>query len=133
NDTLSVQSIDQPTYILGGHPLDTEAAVNDQDVLNVNVQIGINGPEPGSAPDGLDQIPPAKATSNGVNAELTVDGGVSRTTTSSTCSAGRPIRRLICSTRAGRRTTSRSSSGPRPATCSSCGPPWPTPGWRSWP
>ncbi|HSB85123.1 MAG TPA: hypothetical protein VLD86_02385, partial [Ilumatobacteraceae bacterium] len=43
--------------------------------LNVNVEIGVNGPLPASAPDGLDQIPPLKAVANGVNAELTVDGG----------------------------------------------------------
>jgi hypothetical protein len=54
DDELSVQSIDQPTYVLGGEVLgvDTGADDDDQDTLNVNVQIGINGPELASAPDG---------------------------------------------------------------------------------
>ncbi|MHC1764378.1 MAG: hypothetical protein AB9869_08735 [Verrucomicrobiia bacterium] len=79
DDTISVQSVDQPTYILGGAILDEETVLfddDDQDVLNVNVQIGINGPELGSAPDGFNAIPPAKAENNGVNAQLTVDGGI---------------------------------------------------------
>ena len=82
DDTISVQSIDQPTYVLGGAPLQIEEDPlpdgddDDQDTLNVNVQIGINGPEPSSAPEGFNDIPPAKAVNNGVNSLLTVDGGV---------------------------------------------------------
>ncbi|MDH4156934.1 MAG: hypothetical protein OEW00_06620, partial [candidate division Zixibacteria bacterium] len=78
DDKISVQSIDQPTYILGDSigQLELPAAEDNQDILNVNVQIGINGPELGSAPDGFDAIPPAKAIANGVNAQLTVDGGI---------------------------------------------------------
>jgi Ca2+-binding RTX toxin-like protein len=78
DDEISVQSIDQPTYILGGSVLQSDTPAfddDDQDILNVNVQIGINGPELASAPDGLDEIPPAKAVANGVNDQLTVDGG----------------------------------------------------------
>ena len=51
-DQISVQSIDQPTYVQGG---------DGEDTLNVNVEIVISGPLPGSLPDGLDVIPPAKA------------------------------------------------------------------------
>ena len=51
DDELSVQSIDQPTYVLGGLPLDVEGVPteDDQDTININVQIGISGPEDGSA------------------------------------------------------------------------------------
>ena len=77
-DEISIQSIDQPTYILGGSVLqqdDPMVTEDDKDILNVNVQIGINGPELAAAPDGLNAIPPAKAIANGVNAQLMVDGG----------------------------------------------------------
>lgn len=69
SDKISVQSTDQPTYVLGG---------TGQDILNVNVEIGINGPKLGSVPDGLNEIPPAKSVANGVNSHLTVDGGEDR-------------------------------------------------------
>jgi hypothetical protein len=83
DDKISVQSIDQPTYVVGGKVLQKETDMgsdDDQDTLNVNVQIGTNGPLYGSVPDGLDRIPPAKAVANGVNAELTVDGSVAQDT-----------------------------------------------------
>lgn len=78
DDTISVQSIDQPTYVLGGQvgQIETGGDDLDNDTLNVNVKIGINGPEPASAPAGFNAIPPAKAETNGVNSLLTVDGGV---------------------------------------------------------
>ena len=65
-DEFNVQSIEQPTYILGG---------DDSDEININVALGATGtsdtenlPEPLFAPI------PAQATSNGVNDLLTADG-----------------------------------------------------------
>jgi Ca2+-binding RTX toxin-like protein len=69
DDVVSIQSIDQPTYMLGG---------DDNDLLNVNVEIGIGGPIFISPPEPLTQLIAQIASSNGVNDLLTVDGGEDR-------------------------------------------------------
>jgi len=64
-DEISIQSIDMPTYVLGGAGNDT---------LNVNVQIAEGGPIKGDPPEPLLAQIAQKAVSNGVNDWLTVDG-----------------------------------------------------------
>jgi hypothetical protein len=65
-DVISIQSIDQPTYVLGG---------DDNDKLNVNVQLSVGGPILGNPPEPLIEQIAQKAVDNGVNDLLTVDGG----------------------------------------------------------
>ncbi len=75
DDEISIQSIDQPTYVQGGNVLNDPLVTDDNDTLYVNVKITSGGVEPASTPEGYDGIPPAKAEENGVNAPLTIDGG----------------------------------------------------------
>ncbi|MHC4499064.1 MAG: hypothetical protein ACYS21_08150, partial [Planctomycetota bacterium] len=64
-DTFNVQSIDQPTYLLGG---------DDSDYINLNVAIDAGGADYVKPPDPLFENIPAQATSNGINDLLTADG-----------------------------------------------------------
>jgi hypothetical protein len=64
-DTFHVQSIDEPTYLLGG---------DDADTINLNVALGAGGVSNVQPPEPLFVPIPAQATVNGINDLLTADG-----------------------------------------------------------
>jgi Ca2+-binding RTX toxin-like protein len=65
-DKISVQSIDQPTYLVGGAG---------QDSIRINVELGVGGTIPVVPPEPLVSPIPKQSTTNGVNDHLTADGG----------------------------------------------------------
>jgi Ca2+-binding RTX toxin-like protein len=68
-DTFNVQSIEQPTYILGG-----DGGI-EGDEININVALGPDGTDTSQEPPDPLFVPiPAQATINGVNDLLTADG-----------------------------------------------------------